>query len=604
MEIAKYALENSEYSCILDICEKITNDTKVKFDWNYQKDIDQVIAQSQVNLYSAECFANYLYSENIEIGSEEVIDYEDATRIFSPEQKESYTTFKQKLLNHIKEANRLAVSVSQYWLIFNCATQLWNYYLPVFKAPNFLTMFNEAAIVVFADLFESLTNSIVNMELSGAELNDTDYFSKIDLYVNFTGAYAKMLEAKGKYDECIRVCDVILGRKLHSSYRKTFDTIKSRAMKSGGDPKKAGGKPVAKPTGKDAKKDNTVVYTPTAEQLMISECFSNLEAAIISKDEKTKLELLKKGTDLLKNYKINSNDESNIEINAELWYKYGVQYFLFNNNACFKYSLYCADNCVKTLSNYEINSISFNRQKWYSVGFLLFSDSIFNLIDKNKQERNSQIKMYFKSIEYLLKAGNIANICKQYYVILQAAKAFYSNIIAVVDQPQNREMLVPSLMEFHKFFINNKVPILYSDPEFLLLFYSLFCICINETKNWSIGEQIVSEALKIIPKSLHHFLLEHKLFYYSKLGKSFMQGLSGVDDKDSATKAKLFVKLAKSSKNKNDQFNAYNKAIEILRTDNNIMVAEVIFELSTWLHKNRYPVDVNYLNYLNYIFRT
>ena len=28
MEIAKYALENSEYSCILDICEKITNDTK------------------------------------------------------------------------------------------------------------------------------------------------------------------------------------------------------------------------------------------------------------------------------------------------------------------------------------------------------------------------------------------------------------------------------------------------------------------------------------------------------------------------------------------------------------------------------------------------
>ena len=66
MEIAKFALENSEYTCILDICEKL-----MTFEWNFQKDIDQIIAQSQVNLYAAECYANYLYSETIEIGSEQ-----------------------------------------------------------------------------------------------------------------------------------------------------------------------------------------------------------------------------------------------------------------------------------------------------------------------------------------------------------------------------------------------------------------------------------------------------------------------------------------------------------------------------------------------------
>ena len=78
---------------------------------------------------------------------------------------------------------------------------------------------------------------------------------------------------------------------------------------------------------------------------------------------------------------------------------------------------------------------------------------------------------------------------------------------------------------------------------------------------------MIEDALKIIPNNFHHILLEHKLFYYSKQGKSFLQNLEGgTGNKDVLTKAKLFTKLARNSTNKADQFKAYNSAIELLKT--------------------------------------
>ena len=125
---------------------------------------------------------------------------------------------------------------------------------------------------------------------------------------------------------------------------------------------------------------------------------------------------------------------------------------------------------------------------------------------------------------------------------------------------------------------------LYSDPEFLLLFFSIFCLCLNETKTWKLGEKVIEDALKIIPNNFHHILLEHKLFYYSKQGKNFLQNLEGgTGNKDVLTKEKLFTKLVRNSTNKADQFKADNSAIELLKTDQNIFVCNIIFELATWL---------------------
>ena len=220
-DIAKYAYEFNQLDSVIEINKKLMMIT-----FNYQKDNDQIIAQAQSNLLAARAYEEFLLSAGIEIGYNTIFNFNDNSKTYSDNEINTFNNWKQNLLNSIKEAVRLAVSVSQHWLVFNCAIQLWNVYLPIFKSPNFLQIVNENVTPVMTDIFEALNNAVIYFEQNNAESTDTDYLKKIDLFVNFTASYAKILESKLRQDECIRICDVILGRKLKSNYRKIFDTIK------------------------------------------------------------------------------------------------------------------------------------------------------------------------------------------------------------------------------------------------------------------------------------------------------------------------------------------------------------------------------------------
>jgi hypothetical protein len=92
----------------------------------------------------------------------------------------------------------------------------------------------------------------------------------------------------------------------------------------------------------------------------------------------------------LANFKVNYHDENTIELNSELWYKYGVQFYSINQ---IKNALHCADQSVKTYDNADIQAInavnnrdiSLTLKKWYCLGFLLYGDCLLKLVDKEKQ---------------------------------------------------------------------------------------------------------------------------------------------------------------------------------------------------------------------------
>ena len=411
-----------------------------------------------------------------------------------------------------------------------------------------------------------MNKSVIYYEQTNAELTNTDYYKNIQLFVDLTATYCKFLDFTEKIDDCVKICDIMLSRQLQAKHRKIFDIIKTHAQTAHVQGDAGAGKkkpaPVKAPPAAKGKGDGG--FSPSQEMTLISDCFSLLETAVNTKEEKEKFDILKKGVEQLNNIKVNYHDENTIELNSELWYKYGVQFFSINE---IKNALNCADQSVKTYNNPEIQTIysvnnrdiSLTLKKWYCLGFLLYGDCLLKLVDKEKQERLSQIKLYFSAIEKIISSAKIAEKAKQYFVILQDCKAFYSVVINVIDQPQNRIKLVDIFLQLHNILIHNKAggSILYSDPEFLLLFFSLFCICINESKNWELGENVINEAIKIIPNQYNHILLENKLFYYAKQGKNFLQTLGGDSgsgntgggaggDKDVLTKAKLYQKLARS----------------------------------------------------------
>ena len=606
-EISKYCYQYEQYEEVLEIDKLITD--KFLSELDVQKDIDQLISISEIKINVAECYKEYLLGEGIELYSNNYENIYESNKQYTEEEKEKINDWRNKLYETLKESNRIASSVNQPWLIFNVAIKFWNQLTSVINNEKWLPLLNENLFPLFEGLFDSMNKSMIYYEATNAELTNTDYYKNVKLFSDLTKIYCKFLDYTEKIDDCIKICDIMLSRQLEEKFRKEFDTIKAHAQTAHGSGDAGAGKKKAAAPAKAPPvkgKSSEGGFNPTPEMNLISDCFSMLENAVNIKEEKEKCDLLKKGVEQLNNFKVNFHDENSIELYSELWYKYGVQFFNINE---IKQALNCADHSVKTYNNPEVQTIyavnnrdiSLTLKKWYCLGFLLYGDCLLKLVDKEKQERLSQIKLYFSAIEKIISSAKIAEKAKQYYVILQDCKAFYSVVINVIDQPQNRVKLVDIFLQLHNILIHNKVggSILYSDPEFLLLFFSLFCICINETQNWELGENVINEAIKIIPNQYNHILLENKLFYYAKQGKNFLQTMGGDSgsnsaggpggDKDILTKAKLFQKLARSSLNKLDQYNAYQRAITMLKNDQNVYVCNVIFELASWLYKNNYP---------------
>lgn len=71
-----------------------------------------------------------------------------------------------------------------------------------------------------------------------------------------------------------------------------------------------------------------------------------------------------------------------------------------------------------------------------------------------------------------------------------------------------------------------------------------------------------------------------------------MQAIANIKEADSSLQAKVWIRLARASTNVLKQFNAYNKAIEILSKEQSVELVEVKIEFSDWLLRNNYGLDI------------
>mmetsp|Transcript_23217 Transcript_23217/g.22767 ORF Transcript_23217/g.22767 Transcript_23217/m.22767 type:complete len:86 (+) Transcript_23217:3368-3625(+) len=78
------------------------------------------------------------------------------------------------------------------------------------------------------------------------------------------------------------------------------------------------------------------------------------------------------------------------------------------------------------------------------------------------------------------------------------------------------------------------------------------------------------------------------MLFLSKLGKNVLSAISNMKENNASLMAKIYVKLARSSSNQMEQYQAYNKAIEYLRNEESVEIVEVLIEFAEWLHRNKY----------------
>ena len=103
----------------------------------------------------------------------------------------------------------------------------------------------------------------------------------------------------------------MLTRNLPAKHRKIFDTIKTHAQTAHVAADAGAGKkkpaPVKNPPAAKGKPGDGG-FSPSQEMNLISDCFTILETAVNTKEEKEKFDLLKKGVEQLNNFKVNYHD--------------------------------------------------------------------------------------------------------------------------------------------------------------------------------------------------------------------------------------------------------------------------------------------------------
>lgn len=99
-------------------------------------------------------------------------------------------------------------------------------------------------------------------------------------------------------------------------------------------------------------------------------------------------------------------------------------------------------------------------------------------------------------------------------------------------------------------------------------------------------------VFQLIPKNLQKPIWEAKLIFMSKQGKNELQAISNMKENDSHLQAKIWIKLARSASNIYKQYQAYNKAIEILKKENSVEIVEILIEFSEWLLRNKYENEI------------
>ena len=374
---------------------------------------------------------------------------------------------------------------------------------------------------------------------------DYELNKKMLVFSNLSVLLARIFEFKANNTEAVRICDILLNKQLPSHLRKTFDSIKARVTKQVSKIGEQTGKKEAPKGGKGQQEVVKEQTGPTKTDILTSEVLSYLE--LIANGQK---ELIQKALDAMNTWHPNEQEEIELELNVELWCRLGRLAISQKTNAMQKIALYCADVAIKNgdekARSRQFHKIPVTRLRWYAVAEALYGEALYVLLDRQKQEKESQDKLLHASVVRFVESCHIASKAGIPHLVLESAKQMWNAVIYILDAPNNRKMLIKPLCDVHRYM---RAVSESSDPDFLQLFYSALFQCISEQKDWKLGEQITEEAFTYLPQTHQKVLWEAKMNFLSKLGKNVLNAISNMKESNASLMAKVWVRLARSSNN-------------------------------------------------------
>ncbi|CAD8135763.1 unnamed protein product [Paramecium octaurelia] len=568
-EIARLAFEWEFNDLAFKACEFVCNDT-----WDVKNASEMILAQVECQYRMAQMIIDNLIKDNFEIPFADPIRVEENENVeeLSQEKKDQVLSLKRKMCSNFVKGLKLADSIKQTWLVFNGAIYIWNNFLTIFRNPINDSKLLPEITNLLKEFFEIMKNSL--KEIEKKLINDYDIDTKIQVLANIGLVYARLMEGKAQYDEVMRVCEALLLTPLSPHTRKLINSIKARVS---GTAKTSAAKPGAQQDKKGTKQPQQ-----SSSDSVIFDVVSQLEIIQNSTNKAQTQDLIKKCFETLVGWTAKENDETELELHAELWARLARLSLNEETILMYKYSLRCVQYSLQLLTS-DLSTIPASRLRWYSLAEYIYSENLLRMLNTETQETESQESLLFSSLFHAIEAANKGLKAGINSLVLDASKQVWNLCARLEESAQNRKHLIKPVYSCLNYLKECKEK---SEPDLVLLLAQLLFKSALENEDYKLGEMAADMVFELVPKNMAKPIWEAKMIFMSKQGKNELQAIVNMKEADASLQAKVWIRLARVSNNLYKQYTAYNKAIELLKKDSSVEIVEVLIEFSEWLLRN------------------
>lgn len=436
-EIAELAFEWEINEVAEKACEFVVVDK-----WDPKNAVEMVVTQSKCYYFLAQIHIDQLLRDNFEVAFADAIPIEEEEEDSKPEElsptaKDSILARKRKIFSEFSRGMELAEQTQQSWLIFNGAIYIWNNFLHIFKNlkndPLLLPELNQ----ILKGFFEAMRNSLKESEKKQVVSYDTD--AKIQVLANIGMVYARQMENLKQADEVNRICDALLATQLSPHTRKLVNSIKSRVASG----KAAPPAPKAADKGAKVPPGGQPAATSATGDLFLFDIFSQLEIIKNSVGKSENEALIKKCFETLENWKAKENDETELELHAELWARLASLALNEANTTMYKYALRCVEYSLSMISSkVDAQTIPPNRLRWYSLAEYLYSDALAKIVNPETQEPENCERLLFAALDHAVEAANKGLKCGIQVLVTDASKQVWNISSRLQESATNRQKLI------------------------------------------------------------------------------------------------------------------------------------------------------------------
>jgi hypothetical protein len=521
-----------------------------------------------------------LTDEGVEFALEEVVAT-NPDQTIPLDRHEAYNAMKTDIIACFIKAVQIAFNLKQTWLVFNAGVLIWNTYLLPFRSVQTKKALHSMTIDLLDTYFNALKSAISVIEQR--KIVDYDFENKVQVYGNISIIFTRMLEQRGDYSKAYSITEDLLLVSLSPQTRKIVNSIRSRVgvlLK----PDKTGKKQTASLANQT---DQTVFEINSKLEIIANNFSGNLK-------QEDRLQAIRDCYDLLVDFHEKKVDNIDRELLAELWTKLANLALNEEKTECTKLALSALEKVLEKPGA----DVKASSSKYIAVAKFLYAKALCHLVAVSGIVKEQHEMILMKSLQLLLESIDTC-IKNRNNKIFEQTKQFYLIIKVISEQlytPENRRCIIKPIFSL-VYYIKMAKEMFEGFTKDIELSQILVNMSIFVTRgclvreDWELALTVSNLVLEICHASLKDRVWVLKVIALTKKGGDVQSVFEEIKNCNVGLQCTLLQEIAWNAESVQQQYQAFSRAIDIVKKENSPRVFEVILNFKEWMFRNDFPIE-------------